>query len=107
VATEAGYTIALDTTLDEDLLAEGLAREFVNRVQNMRKSANLEVTDHIRIAYQASPHMQKALQKLAAYVKSETLAKAIVSLDSAKNHLTHREEWEVGAEKVTISIAQE
>ncbi len=106
VATEAGYTIALDTTLDEDLLAEGLARDFVNRVQNMRKSANFEVTDHIRIAYQASPQVQKALQKLAAYIQSETLAETFVFLDSAKNHLAHREEWEVGSETVTISIAQ-
>jgi isoleucyl-tRNA synthetase len=106
VATEAGYTIALDTTLDEDLLAEGLARDFVNRVQNMRKTANFEVTDHIGIAYQASPHLQQALQKLAGYIQSETLAEAFVSLDSGKNHLAHREEWEVGTEKVTISIAR-
>ncbi len=106
VATEAGYTIALDITLDDDLLAEGLARDFVNRVQNMRKSAGFEVTDRIRIVYQASPGMHQTLQKLSAYIQSETLADACSAQDSGKAHLAYREDWEVGNEKMAISIAR-
>ncbi len=106
VAAGAGYTIALDTKLDDDLLAEGLARDFVNRVQNMRKSAGFEVTDRIRIAYRATPATQQALQKLSAYIQNETLADSCTAIDSDRNHLAHREEWEVGNEEVAISIAR-
>jgi isoleucyl-tRNA synthetase len=74
VDSEAGLTVALDTTLNLDLVNEGLAREFVNRVQNMRKDAGFDVTDRIRIQFQAPPRIAEAVEKLAAYVMSETLA---------------------------------
>ena len=74
VESEAGLTVALDTTLTPDLVNEGLAREFVNRVQNMRKDAGLEVTDRIRIQFQAPPRIADAVQKMSSYVMSETLA---------------------------------
>ena len=79
VETDGSLTVALDTELDEELLSEGLAREFVNRIQNMRKDSGLEVTDRIRIYYNGPERLVKALRKLAKYVMQETLAVDISS----------------------------
>ncbi|MBN1559108.1 isoleucine--tRNA ligase [candidate division KSB1 bacterium] len=72
-ASEGDLTIALTTDISEELLDEGLAREFVNRVQNMRKDADFEVTDRINISVKASERLAKALISQADYIKNETL----------------------------------
>ncbi len=105
VSTEAGWTIALDTKLNDDLLAEGLARDFVNRVQNMRKDAGFEVTDRIAVRYEGSSRVHDAIQKLAHYIQQETLADRL-GRAQAGEHLTHVESWTVGDEKVVISVAR-
>lgn len=74
VETDGGITVALDTELDESLVAEGFAREFVNRVQNMRKDAGFEVTNRIAVYFRASERLTTALQRYAEYIKAETLA---------------------------------
>jgi isoleucyl-tRNA synthetase len=74
VESEEGLTVALDTHLTEDLVAEGLAREFVNRVQNMRKDAGFKITDRIRITYAASDRLAPVLRSMSGYIASETLA---------------------------------
>ena len=74
VESNGTMTVALDTELNEELIEEGLAREFVNRVQNMRKDAGLEVTDRIKIYYRSTDRLTKALVRLSAYVRQETLA---------------------------------
>ncbi|MGE5479049.1 MAG: isoleucine--tRNA ligase [Chloroflexota bacterium] len=77
VASEGDVTVALDTTLDEELICEGLAREFINRVQNMRKDSGFEVTDRINIDYIASVKVSHAIEKTRSYIASETLAESI------------------------------
>ncbi len=74
VESEGSITVALDTELDQDLVDEGFAREFVNRVQNRRKESGLEVTDRIRLYVRCFETPMRALEKQAAYVKQETLA---------------------------------
>ncbi len=74
VESEGGLTVALDTELTEDLVNEGFAREFVNRIQNMRKDAGFEVTDRITIGCRAPEKLARALQTLSGYIKTETLA---------------------------------
>ncbi|MFN0156564.1 MAG: isoleucine--tRNA ligase [Bacteroidota bacterium] len=74
VESDGGLTVALDIELDETLIAEGNAREFVSRLQNMRKDAGFLVTDRINIYYKTSERMDKAIQEMAPYIKSETLA---------------------------------
>jgi isoleucyl-tRNA synthetase len=74
VESDGTMTVALDTELDDELIEEGLAREFVNRVQNMRKDAGLEVTDRIKIYFRSGDRLAKALARLASYVQQETLA---------------------------------
>ena len=66
-------TLALTTEISDQLLNEGLAREFVNRVQNMRKEADFLVTDRINIAVKASERMTSAIKSQADYIKNETL----------------------------------
>jgi len=79
VESEGGLTVALDTELVEELITEGFAREFVNRVQNMRKDAEFKVTDRIRIYYRSSPKLENALRTMAQYIKTETLAVDLIN----------------------------
>jgi isoleucyl-tRNA synthetase len=82
VETDGVDTVALDTELTDELVDEGFAREFVNRVQNMRKDKGFEVTDRIRIFYASSDRLKRALERLSGYIKQETLA---VELKPAKS----------------------
>ncbi|MGA9117007.1 MAG: isoleucine--tRNA ligase [Bacteroidota bacterium] len=74
VESDGDLTVALDTALDEALRAEGAAREFVNRIQNLRKEAGFRVTDRIAIRYAAPERLGAALRAMASYIASETLA---------------------------------
>ncbi len=74
VESDGGLTVALDTHLTEALVAEGNAREFVNRVQNMRKDAGFLVTDRIGILVSGPADLVKSLTDLRAYIMAETLA---------------------------------
>lgn len=74
VASSDKLTVALDITLDDALKQEGLARELINRVQNLRKDSGLEVTDRIMLEITASGEMLQTLQDHETYISSETLA---------------------------------
>jgi isoleucyl-tRNA synthetase len=87
VANDGLVTIALDITIDENLYAEGLARDFVNRIQNIRKEQNFEVTDTINIFVENNEKVNDALLKNSAYICSETLADNLhlsVNIDLSK-----------------------
>ena len=99
--TEGDLTIALETTITEELLFEGLAREFVNRVQNMRKEAGFEVTDRIIIYAQASPNMSAAIENQSKYIKMETLCNEI---KLGKLDGSFKKDWKIGDEILTIGI---
>ncbi|HWQ46839.1 MAG TPA: isoleucine--tRNA ligase [Longilinea sp.] len=79
VATEGAYTAALVTELTPELEKEGLAREFVRRVQDLRKQADLEIADRINVYYSASPKLAAAISAWKEYIQDETLT---VSLQS-------------------------
>ena len=74
VETDNLMTVALDTELNQDLIQEGFAREFVNKVQNMRKEMDLDVMDRILISYQASAELNTALVNYSDFICTETLA---------------------------------
>ena len=103
VDSAEGLTVALDTTLTPELVNEGLAREFVNRVQNMRKDAGLEVTDRIQIQYETSDRVVQAISRMADYVKSETLA---IQITLGRNGAEHWEKWEIDGEPCAIGISK-
>jgi isoleucyl-tRNA synthetase len=98
-----GLTVALDTTLTPELVNEGLAREFVNRVQNMRKDAGLSVTDRIRIHFESSPRVAEAVRIMSEYVKSETLATQVVP---GRDTAEHWVKWEIDGEPCEIGISK-
>lgn len=74
VAEEGPYVAALVTELTPDLIAEGLAREFVRYVQDLRKQANLEIADRIVLYAQASENLRRAIETHRNYIQNETLA---------------------------------
>jgi isoleucyl-tRNA synthetase len=73
VASEGDTIIGIETALTPDLIAEGLVREFVSRVQNLRKEADFEVTQRIAIAVDDDAEVKAAIERFADYVKTETL----------------------------------
>ncbi|MFA6104453.1 MAG: isoleucine--tRNA ligase [Victivallaceae bacterium] len=77
VATESGITLALDTTLTRELEEEGFAREFVSKIQNMRKDTGLEVSDRISIHYNLDNSFKSALINFSSYICAETLAETL------------------------------
>ena len=81
VANEGSLTIALDITVSDDLRKEGLARELVNRIQNLRKSSGLEITDKIHIMISSSKEMDEAVNDYADYVKKQVLGETLNIVD--------------------------
>nr|MCS5663326.1 isoleucine--tRNA ligase [Flavobacteriales bacterium] len=77
VANNKGMTVALDITMNEGLLEEGIARELVNRIQNMRKDAGLEVTDRIKLSIAQNDKIESAIVSNKSYICGETLADEI------------------------------
>ena len=73
VASDGGYLAALVTELTPDLVLEGLAREFVRRVQDLRKQAEFEISDRIQLVYSATPSLSDAIRKHRDYITAETL----------------------------------
>ena len=74
---ENNLGVGLDTQLDAELAAEGLARELVNRIQNLRKTAGLEVSDRIELGVQGTDEVEAAVAGHRDYVSGETLAVAL------------------------------
>jgi len=91
VSSVGGVTVALDISLDDALKGEGLARELVNRVQNLRKDAGLEVTDRIALTVDAAPEVEAVMKDNLDYIADETLANEV--------------RWEAisGAERIELS----
>ncbi len=74
VASEGKLTVALDITLTDELKMEGVARELINRIQNIRKDSGFEVTDKIKVEIEAKDLVKPAIDKYAAYIGQQTLA---------------------------------
>ncbi len=101
VESEEGVTVAIDTELTEDLIAEGYAREFVNRVQNMRKDAGYDVVDRIAVSLSADPKLLGFVNKFSDYISSEVLADSLKS-NSELNGF--KQEFTIGDFNCSIEI---
>lgn len=77
VANEGRLTVALDITVTEELKKEGLARELVNRIQNIRKSSGFDITDKVIIKIASATEMDGAIQSFREYISNQVLAKSI------------------------------
>ena len=77
VANANGLTVALDVTISEELRKEGISRELVNRIQNLRKDQGFEVVDKIEVTFEENSVIQEAIKVNEAYIKAETLTNTI------------------------------
>ncbi|MDR3628358.1 MAG: class I tRNA ligase family protein, partial [Ignavibacteriaceae bacterium] len=102
VETEEGVTVALDVELDDTLIAEGLAREFVNRIQNMRKDAGFDVVDRIKIKLNGSTKLVEAVKTFSNYISNETLAEQL-EIDDRLNG-GFNQDWKIGDYDCSVQI---
>ncbi|MCF8345898.1 MAG: isoleucine--tRNA ligase [Bacteroidales bacterium] len=86
VATENAITVALDITITEDLRYEGIARELVNRIQNIRKDSNFDVTDKVVVVIEEHEAISKTIEKFSSYIGAQTLAEDISISSSLENN---------------------
>jgi isoleucyl-tRNA synthetase len=105
VEQEGDVTVALDTEITPELRAEGLAREVVKRIQNLRKAAGFEVTDRIEVTYHGSLQIADALAEHADWVRNETLALELQPFDRARPLPREAvETFDIDEEQITIGV---
>ncbi|RYJ41488.1 isoleucine--tRNA ligase [Flavobacterium beibuense] len=85
VANSNGITVALDITITDDLKKEGIARELVNRIQNIRKDSGFEVTDRIKVYLKDNDTLEQAVKSNESYIKSETLTDELIFNEEIEN----------------------
>ena len=105
MAQDGMLTVALDMALDDNLRAEGFAREIINRIQSMRKNADFNLTDRIVVTYKASDTLKAALNVHSKAVGIETLASKFTESPSPVGVLVKN--FQVGPETIEIGIALE
>ena len=104
VAAEDGYSVAIETNLTGELLAEGTAREIVHRIQNMRRQAGFDIADHIATYYFAEGKLSSVMVEHADYVGRETLSDQL--LQSVPPQGAHTETVTIGDEDLTIGLVR-
>jgi isoleucyl-tRNA synthetase len=102
VSAEKGVTVGLDTAITAELKAEGLAREIVRRIQDLRKKADFNIEDRINTYYQVDGELLKVLEEWGDYIKSETLSEQLSAGDSPEGAFS--EEQKVDGAKVILAV---
>jgi isoleucyl-tRNA synthetase len=102
VSNEGKLTVALDITITDALLREGIARELVNRIQNIRKANGYEIVDKIVVEIENRSEITQAVKEYASYIASQTLSNSVMLVD----HLTEATELEFDEYNVRIAIAK-
>ena len=90
-------TVALDTTLDDELIFEGAEREIISKIQTMRKEAGFDVTDHIEVGYRAEGVALEVFRK-GAFAKDVLCDRVTETIDG------YAKEWNINGDKVTVSV---
>jgi isoleucyl-tRNA synthetase len=104
VAEEGAYVAALVTDLTPELVSEGLAREFLRRAQDLRKTAELDVADRIELFVEASAGLKSAIETHADYIKAETLAVRLTFSAAPESASVVEDEFE--GEKVKVGLVK-
>ena len=100
---DSGITVVLDTNLTPELLEEGFVREIISKVQTMRKEADFEVMDRIRVTYDGSDKAETIFAKYAGEIAGEVLANEVVKAEPAG----YVKEWKINGETVTMGVEKE
>ena len=98
-----GITVVLDTNLTEELLEEGFVREIISKIQTMRKEADFEVMDKIKVTYAGSAKAEDIFEKYGKEIGSEVLANEVVKAEPAG----YVKEWKMNGEAVTMGVEKE
>jgi isoleucyl-tRNA synthetase len=108
VAEEKGYMAAVDVTLDDELIMEGLAREVVRRVQTMRKDADFDIDDNITIVYESEGQLAQAIEKFTDYIKQETLATEMTQANGKDGYYTaeFKDEDAIRGDALSLGVKQ-
>lgn len=101
VASEGALTVALDVTISEELRKEGNAREFINKIQNLRKEKDFKVLDRIRVSVIKNPAFEEALLLFKEYISNEILAKEILLVDAIEGNT---DEVEMNEEILKVKV---
>jgi isoleucyl-tRNA synthetase len=104
VASEEGDLAALATDLTPALVREGMAREFVRRVQELRKTADLKISDRITVFYTATPKLAEAVRHHAEYISAETLALELREGPAPKDAPAAEDEFD--GERLTVALVR-
>jgi len=100
--SESGYTVAIDTQLTDVLKDEGIARELIHRLQNMRRSAGFDIADHITASYNGNQEILKAVSHFSDYIKQETLSTDLICEDPPSS--IYNEQHTLDGRHVTVGI---
>jgi isoleucyl-tRNA synthetase len=100
VANEGKLTVALDITVTDELRYEGIAREFVNRIQNIRKENGYDVTDKITVQIEDQEFVREAVKRHADYISSQTLARGVTLVSSFPGDVK-----EIEIDEVVVKLA--
>ncbi len=105
-AQEAGYLVAVSTALSPELIKEGLARELVRRIQNMRKEADFRIEDRIVTYYSAGPSLKEVLtdSRYGGYIESETLSRRLIEGQPPPE--AYVKELEIEGERIVLGIVR-
>ena len=101
-AEEAGYIAVVDSEIPDELRDEGLAREIVHRIQNLRRDAGLEIADRITTTWQGDDDVRRVLDTFADYVKGETLSLELEEGEPPPD--AHRAEQDVDGHALTLGV---
>jgi isoleucyl-tRNA synthetase len=104
LAEDSGYAVGLDTRLTPELESEGLARELVHRIQNLRKAAGFEISDRITVYWQGPERLRDVLATHDAYIREETLADGIAEGPVPADG--YSEAQKLDGEAVTLAVKQ-
>ena len=100
---DADMTVVLDTNLTEELLEEGFVRELISKIQTMRKEADFEVMDQIKVFYQGAEKVGHIFAENCDTIKKEVLATEITAGDQGE----YNKEWNINGEKVTLGVSKQ
>jgi len=106
VANEGKLTIALDISISDDLRKEGLARELVNRIQNLRKNAGFEITDRIRIQLSSIKEMDETIRDFGDYIRKQVLAESLEITDKLNSKVSHTTDLDFEDFILKVSISK-
>lgn len=102
VESDSSVTIAIVTDLTEELINEGFARELVNKIQNMRKSSGLKVTDHICVRIGTNKRLRNAAGSFEEFIKKETLSQKLDLVE--QNQISDGTDWNINGEPAIITV---